>query len=133
MNVLCLLSYRPESYSDDIELAAGLTEGNVESSLLVKLFVLVSVDAEACLSVPCTVSQDAEERLFAELNTGAESGWDFSHRWYIDSHGNNNGSLRDIQTSQILPADLNALLYRNERTLASFHHILGEDGEHKPI
>ncbi|XP_062329245.1 trehalase [Osmerus eperlanus] len=86
---------RPESYSDDIELAAGLTE-------------------------------DAEERLFAELNTGAESGWDFSHRWYIDSHGNNNGSLRDIQTSQILPTDLNALLCRNERTLASFHQILGD-------
>lgn len=61
-----------------------------------------------------------------DLNSGAESGWDFSSRWYMDSGGHNNSTLREIRTSQILPTDLNALLWLNEKTLASFHRIMGE-------
>ncbi|KAM6973025.1 trehalase [Aplochiton taeniatus] len=85
---------RPESYSDDVELAEGLPEG-------------------------------AKEKLWMELNAGAESGWDFSSRWYVGGGGQNSGTLRDVRTGQIVPSDLNALLCRNERTLASFHSILG--------
>lgn len=61
-----------------------------------------------------------------DLKAGAESGWDFSSRWYIDSDGHNNGTLTKTRTSQILPVDLNALLCLNEKTLASFHRTLGE-------
>ncbi|KAG7471160.1 hypothetical protein MATL_G00121430 [Megalops atlanticus] len=86
---------RPESYTDDLELAEGLTEG-------------------------------AQESLWAELKAGAESGWDFSSRWFVDSQGGNSGTLKDTRTSQILPVDLNALLCRNEKTLASFYKILGD-------
>ncbi|KAG9348389.1 hypothetical protein JZ751_002124 [Albula glossodonta] len=86
---------RPESYTDDLELAEGLMEG-------------------------------AQEKLWAELKAGAESGWDFSSRWFVDHHGNNSGTLKDTRTSHIIPTDLNALLCRNERTLASFHRILGQ-------
>lgn len=64
-----------------------------------------------------------------ELTSGAESGWDFSSRWYIDRTGRNNGTLSDTQTSSILPADLNAIMCRNERLLASFHRILGKTVE----
>uniref|UniRef100_A0A672FUZ6 Trehalase n=1 Tax=Salarias fasciatus TaxID=181472 RepID=A0A672FUZ6_SALFA len=87
-------SPRPESYTDDVELAEGLPDGN--------------------------------EQLWINLNSGAESGWDFSSRWYVDGAGHNNGTLRDTRTGHILPADLNALLCRNERTLASFHRLLGD-------
>ncbi|XP_051726389.1 trehalase [Ctenopharyngodon idella] len=87
---------RPESYSDDVELAEGL-------------------------------STEAQKRLWVELTSGAESGWDFSSRWYIDITGRNNGTLSDTQTSSILPADLNAIMCRNERLLASFHRILGNE------
>ncbi|KAM9359729.1 trehalase isoform 1-T2 [Symphorus nematophorus] len=88
---------RPESYTDDLELAEGLTD-------------------------------ERKEQLWMDLKAGAESGWDFTSRWYIDGDGDNNGTLRETRTSQILPTDLNALLCRNEKTLASFHRILG-DGE----
>ncbi|XP_033968889.1 trehalase [Trematomus bernacchii] len=88
-------SPRPESYTDDLELAEGLTE-------------------------------DRKEQLWMELKAGAESGWDFTSRWYVDRDGHNNGTLGDTRTSQILPTDLNALLCLTEKTLASFHRILGD-------
>ncbi len=69
---------------------------------------------------------EAQKKLWTELTSGAESGWDFSSRWYIDSAGRNNGTLSDTRTSSILPADLNAIMCRNERLLASFHRILGK-------
>uniref|UniRef100_A0AAX7SZB2 Trehalase n=1 Tax=Astatotilapia calliptera TaxID=8154 RepID=A0AAX7SZB2_ASTCA len=68
-----------------------------------------------------------KEQLWMDLKTGAESGWDFTSRWYIADGSDNSGTLRDTRTSQILPADLNALLCRNEKTLASFHRLLGDD------
>lgn len=61
-----------------------------------------------------------------DLKAGAESGWDFTSRWYVNGDGHNNRSLRETQTSKILPTDLNALLCLNEKTLASFHRTLGD-------
>ncbi len=61
-----------------------------------------------------------------DLKAGAESGWDFTTRWYVTGDNNSDGTLRDTRTSQILPTDLNALLCLNEKTLASFHRVLGE-------
>uniref|UniRef100_A0A8C2F4Q0 Trehalase n=1 Tax=Cyprinus carpio TaxID=7962 RepID=A0A8C2F4Q0_CYPCA len=54
------------------------------------------------------------KKLWIELTSGAESGWDFS-------------SCCDTQTSPILPADLNAIMCRSEHLLASFHRILGDE------
>ena len=67
-----------------------------------------------------------KQLLWEELKAGAESGWDFSSRWFRAAAPGQNASLRDTVTSQVLPVDLNALLCRNERTLASFHRVLGE-------
>ncbi|XP_076002067.1 trehalase [Genypterus blacodes] len=72
------------------------------------------------------LTDDLQQRLWADLKAGAESGWDFSSRWYVDGEGNNNGTLRDTRTSQILPTDLNALLCLTEKKLASFNRLLGE-------
>ncbi|XP_018521004.1 trehalase [Lates calcarifer] len=72
------------------------------------------------------LTEDRKEQVWMDLKAGAESGWDFTSRWYIDGDGRNNGTLRDTRTSQILPTDLNALLCLNEKTLASFHRILGD-------
>ena len=77
-------------------------------------------------SIIKTLFSDAQEQLWADLKAGAESGWDFSSRWFVDAQGDNGGSLRDTRTSHILPVDLNALLCSNERLLASFHRILGK-------
>jgi alpha,alpha-trehalase len=75
------------------------------------------------------LNSDAAERLWKELHSGAESGWDFSSRWFVDGLGNNNGSLKDTRTSLLIPTDLNALLCRNERTLAHFYRTLGEEND----
>ncbi|MEQ2158029.1 hypothetical protein GOODEAATRI_008008 [Goodea atripinnis] len=72
------------------------------------------------------LASELKQQLWMDLKAGAESGWDFTSRWYINGTGHNDGTLRETRTSQILPTDLNALLCRNERTLASFHRLLGE-------
>lgn len=52
------------------------------------------------------------ERVFLHLRAGAESGWDFSSRWFKDPH-----DIRTIQTVDIVPVDLNCLLYELEKTI----------------
>ena len=54
------------------------------------------------------------------LRSGAESGWDFSSRWFAD--GKNIGT---IQTTNILPVDLNGLLFQLEMTLAHAYKVTG--------
>ncbi len=59
------------------------------------------------------------EIIYRHLNAGAESGWDFSSRWFAEPH-----DLSTIQTTDILPVDLNSLLFGLESTLAKFYHRL---------
>jgi alpha,alpha-trehalase len=63
--------------------------------------------------------QEAEQH-YRNLRAGAESGWDFSSRWFADQQ-----SLNTIQTTDILPVDLNALLYLMEKKLG--HWTEGND------
>ncbi|XP_067910253.1 trehalase isoform X2 [Heterodontus francisci] len=72
-----------------------------------------------------SLTEVAQGDLWVELKTGAESGWDFSSRWFIDPSGENSGTLKDTKTKHILPVDLNSFLCKNERILASFHKKLG--------
>jgi alpha,alpha-trehalase len=51
--------------------------------------------------------------VFRDLRSGAESGWDYSSRWMADGM-----SLKTIQTTAILPVDLNSLLYGLESAIA---------------
>lgn len=60
-----------------------------------------------------TDSFSDSQEVCRNLAAAAESGWDFSSRWLQDPH-----SLKTIQTTDIIPADLNSLLYRIELTIA---------------
>jgi alpha,alpha-trehalase len=51
--------------------------------------------------------------VYRNLRAAAESGWDFSSRWFADTR-----SLTTIHTTDFLPVDLNSLLYQLEQTLA---------------
>ena len=51
-------------------------------------------------------------KMYRDLRAGAESGWDFSSRWFADG-----ASLATIETTDIIPIDLNALLYGLEEVL----------------
>lgn len=54
-----------------------------------------------------------KEKLFLHLRAAAESGWDFSSRWFDDPK-----DIRTIHTTDIIPIDLNALLYMLEQTIS---------------
>lgn len=56
--------------------------------------------------------------LYRDLRSACESGWDFSSRWFADPQ-----RLETVQTTQIIPVDLNALLYNLERQLARAHEL----------
>lgn len=51
-------------------------------------------------------------KLYRDLRSAAESGWDFSSRWFADQK-----NLSTIHTTDIVPVDLNSLLYFLEKLL----------------
>ncbi|KAJ2940978.1 hypothetical protein O0L34_g13104 [Tuta absoluta] len=69
-------------------------------------------------------SNDKKEELYAELKAAAESGWDFSTRWFI-LNGTNKGNLTNLKTRSIIPVDLNAIMCGNAELMAQFHQKLG--------
>jgi alpha,alpha-trehalase len=52
--------------------------------------------------------------LYRNLRAAAESGWDFSSRWFADGK-----TLATIRTTDLIPPDLNSLLYQLELTIAT--------------
>ncbi|MGE5400196.1 MAG: alpha,alpha-trehalase TreF [Ignavibacteriales bacterium] len=60
------------------------------------------------------------------IRAAAESGWDFSSRWFSDEK-----SIKKIQTLEILPVDLNCLLYFLEDRLSLFYKLLGDNDKNK--
>lgn len=61
----------------------------------------------------------AKDRLYLHLRAGAESGWDFSSRWFADAN-----DISSIHTADIIPVDLNSLLYHLEMTIAEAYQLL---------
>ena len=53
---------------------------------------------------------DGNDELFSNIRAACESGWDFSSRWLRDAN-----DLTTIYTTEILPVDLNCLLYFLEK------------------
>jgi alpha,alpha-trehalase len=51
--------------------------------------------------------------VYRDLRAAAESGWDFSSRWFGD-----NMTLATIRTTSIVPVDLNSLMFHLETTIA---------------
>ena len=51
--------------------------------------------------------------IYRDLRSAAASGWDFSSRWMDDPQ-----KLGTIRTTSIVPADLNALMFKMEKLLA---------------
>jgi len=61
-----------------------------------------------------TLSKDHKnnKQLFTDLRAACESGWDFSGRWFVDGK-----TFETIQTTNLIPVDLNCLLYHLESSL----------------
>ncbi len=60
------------------------------------------------------------ELLYRNIRAACESGWDFSSRWFDDGQ-----TLATINTTNIVPVDLNALMYNLESTLAEGYAAQG--------
>jgi alpha,alpha-trehalase len=58
--------------------------------------------------------------LYQHLRAGAESGWDFSSRWF-----RNPNSFASIHTADIVPIDLNCLLFHLEQTIGEAYQLDG--------
>jgi alpha,alpha-trehalase len=53
-------------------------------------------------------------QLFRDVRAAAESGWDFSSRWLADAR-----TLATIETTDIVPVDLNSLLFGLEQAIGA--------------
>ena len=90
---------RPESYVEDYQLASKYCQ-----------------------------TEDEKRDLYQELKTGAESGWDYSTRWYLNN-ASNVGDLEHTKTRLIVPVDLNSICASNAFILANYYDELTNDSE----
>ena len=98
------VSQRPESFKEDTETCKEM----------------ITMQSHATIEI----KHHLEKELYRNIAAAAESGWDFSSRWFPPG-----GNLSQVRTCSILPADLNALLMRSEEIVAQicdtlkFHHM----------
>uniref|UniRef100_A0A670Y5I1 Trehalase n=1 Tax=Pseudonaja textilis TaxID=8673 RepID=A0A670Y5I1_PSETE len=86
-------------------------------------------NARGChLLLPPLFPAEAQQDLWAELQSAAESGWDFSSRWFLPGFPSLQDPLQDTRVRGVVPVDLNAILCKVEQLLATFYQVLG-DGE----
>lgn len=85
---------RPESYREDVESAEHIQD-----------------DLE-------------KRRLWGDIAAAAESGRDFSARWFTKD-GPMAGKMGSTRTSSILPVDLNSIICGNLKIFAEFYELLG--------
>lgn len=65
-----------------------------------------------------------KELMWSNVASAAETGWDFSTRWFAQS-GPTMHDMKSIRTWSIVPVDLNAFICINARIMASFYEISG--------
>jgi len=71
-----------------------------------------------------TVPAARRVALYRNLRASAESGWDFSSRWMRDP-----ADLRTLETIELVPVDLNSLIYHAEQTIAALRRLRGQAGD----
>lgn len=100
---------RPESYREDLlAAAAGVGEA-------------ISAKEFSTKKARDSVAVKRKMFILRNLRSGAESGWDFSSRWFKDPQ-----KLHTIRVTQLIPVDLNCLLYFNERLLHTHYLRRGD-------
>src|SRR5213083_434453 len=71
-----------------------------------------------------TLPASGREAFYRNVRATAESGWDFSSRWLRDPK-----DLRTLETTELLPVDLNCLLYHAEEAVAALRGFRGKPGD----
>ena len=91
---------RPESYWHDYEVAEKFSDKNMKL------------------------------KFYEAVASAAESGWDFSSRWFNQS-GDGVGKFESMHTTEIIPVDLNSILYKNAQSLSEFFKLTGDQSKSK--
>jgi alpha,alpha-trehalase len=71
-----------------------------------------------------TLPDSLRQRFYRNVRAAAESGWDFSSRWMRDP-----SDLKTLETTELIPIDLNSLLYNAERTIAALRSFRNGPGD----
>ena len=71
-----------------------------------------------------TVPESLRASFYRNARATAESGWDFSSRWMRDPK-----DLRTLETTDLIPVDLNSLLWNAERTISAFRMFRKASGD----
>ncbi len=66
------------------------------------------------------LNKEEKENLYVNIRAAAESGWDFSSRWFEDQK-----SLSTCICSEIIPVDLNSLLFFSEKLISKLNELKG--------
>ena len=107
---------RPESYFEDYQTVNNLTYYSNGTNY----------------SIPA-LDNSTKSMLYSNLAAGAESGWDYSAaRWLrnpLDASSGTTIPLQTLNTDNIIPVDLNSILYGNEIDISYFYRMLGRDAE----
>lgn len=74
-------------------------------------------DIEAAASLP----EHKRAEFYRHIRAACESGWDFSSRWLSDPN-----ELVSIHTTDIIPVDLNCLIYKLESMISTLYDAQGE-------
>ncbi|WP_206711258.1 alpha,alpha-trehalase TreF [Aquisalinus flavus] len=87
-----------------------------DGALLSRYWDDLSIPRDESYLADVLTAQEAsrpKEIVYRNLRAGAESGWDFSSRWFAGE------DLSSIETTDIIPPDLNAILYGLETAIAA--------------
>jgi alpha,alpha-trehalase len=68
-----------------------------------------------------SLSTQHESSMYKHIRAAAESGWDFSSRWFAEPD-----KMETIETTDIIPVDLNCLLYYLEVSISMGHFNSGD-------
>ncbi|GAB3316836.1 alpha,alpha-trehalase TreF [Larkinella ripae] len=79
---------------------------------------------ESQLTEPATALGIEPQALYGHLRAACESGWDFSSRWFSEGE-----SLVSTNAGNLLPVDLNCLLYFLEQTLRDVYRQTGDGAQ----
>jgi alpha,alpha-trehalase len=127
LNLYRVISDTPrlESYREDMTVFKNVLERQNK----IRGFLAVSEDSEnKDFAFFRSKSKGEEEkykekiakRLFSNLKSAAESGYDFSTRWQIDEN-----DLGSISIVDMIPVDLNVILFKTEKILSKLYYKLG--------
>ncbi|XP_066140147.1 trehalase-like [Euwallacea fornicatus] len=81
-----------------------------------------SKDLETCN----IYNETAKKTCYKALKGAAESGWDFSSRWFFDNSGGTETNVTHTLTQRVVPVDLNAILCKAFSGVAEFYHIFND-------